>query len=360
MKTVVLSMSKQITVVGAGVIGLSAALVLAEQGFQVTVVAKNFPTDALTSEYTSPWAGAHFRPFPSKSESESREMKLTRITQKHFKKLTKSEPESSVRFVEGIEYFEAPDDYYKAIAKGYREEMDDFEVLPESELPTGCVLGTKYTTWVINSPHYIRYLQQKLTFKFGVKFIRMNLKSLKQVFEGFSSCSPIVINASGRGLQYNGGYDPKGQLIRGQTLLVRAPQNCPYLHKTITHQSKEGLWTFVIPRPLDGGIILGGTKQFNDYTTTPKEEDTQALISRAKILYPELFIDGQLDIRNINVGFRPARTGGIRLEVEKCPKGNVVHAYGAGGMGYELSYGMGQEVLKLVQNLSVPSRAAKL
>lgn len=347
-------MSKQIVVVGAGVIGLSAALVLAEQGYKVTVVAKNMPQDALTSEYTSPWAGAHFRPFPSKSETEAREMKFTRVTQEYFRELTKSEPQSSVRFIEGVEHFEAPDKYYQAIAKGYKEDMADFEVLPKSELPQGCVLGTKYTTWVINSPHYLDYLQRKLVFRYGVQFVRLDLISLEQVFDRFPGS--IVVNSSGRGLQYNGGYDPQGQLIRGQTLLVRAPPTCSYLHKTITHQSKEGLWTFVIPRPLDGGVILGGTKQLNDLTATPKEEDTQLLISRARVLYPELFIDGEIDIRNINVGFRPARIGGMRVDVEKCPKGTVVHAYGAGGMGYELSYGVGKEVLKLVESLPVRAK----
>lgn len=346
-------MSKVI-VVGAGVVGLSAALVLAENGYTVTVVARNLPTDPLSSEYTSPWAGAHFRPFPSRSVSDKREMRLTRRTQEYFKTLAKTEPWSSVKFVQGIEYFEAPDSYYSKISYGYSEDMEHFKVLSESEIPNGCKLGTQYKTWVLNSPHYIKYLQNKLMFKYGVQFHKQQVSSLQQVFEKF--LTNIVINCSGNGLQYDGSHDARCFPIRGQTLLVRAPPGCPYLEKTITHQGKDGSWTFVIPRPLDGGVILGGTKQPGDTHASPRVSDTEALVSRGQKFFPELFIDGELDIRNINVGFRPAREGGSRVEIELVTEGKIVHAYGAGGMGYELSYGMGQEVLKLVNSINVKSK----
>lgn len=342
-------MSKPVIVVGAGVVGLSCALVLSEKGYKVTVIARNLPTDALTAEYTSPWAGAHFRPQPSRSESDKKEMEMTRITQKYFQKLAVDEPYSSIKFVEGIEYFENPDSLIKDLGYGYTEDIEDFKVLDQKDLPEGSVFGTSYKAWTLNSPHYLRYLYNKLSFRYGVNFVRQLFDSLKDIFENYPKST--IINASGRGLQYDGGYDPQGFLIRGQTLLVRAPANCPYLEKTITHQSKDGLWTFVIGRPLDGGVILGGTKQVDISQTTPREEDTQALIARGKKLYPELFIDGELDIRNINVGFRPARKGGVRVEMEKKPEGNIIHAYGCGGMGYELSYGMAQKVFELFQTI---------
>lgn len=342
-------MTHHVVIVGAGVIGLTSAWLLCESGFDVTIVAEHFPNDGLNPQYTSPWAGAHFRPFPSKSESDKKEVELNRRTLSFFKQLSKENPESSVKFVKGIEYFEAPDDYYSSISSGYSEGIDNFKVLEKSELPNGCVLGTEYDAWVVNSPHYIRFLQQKLMFKYGVKFVRTKLESLKQVQGQFPKS--IIVNASGMGLQYSGDYDPQCFPIRGQTLLVRAPQTCSYFNKTITHQSKDGLWTFVIPRPLDGGIILGGTKQPNDLLSTPRDADTQSLIERGKKLYPELVINGELDIRGVNVGFRPARNGGSRVELERFGKCNVVHAYGAGGMGYELSYGMAEKVLEIVKGV---------
>lgn len=46
----------KITVVGAGVQGLTVALLLQKQGYEVTIIAKYLPGD-LNIEYTSPWAG---------------------------------------------------------------------------------------------------------------------------------------------------------------------------------------------------------------------------------------------------------------------------------------------------------------
>jgi len=51
---------KEIIVIGAGVVGLTTALKIQEQGtYRVTIVAETFPTDPKSSRYTSHWAGAH-------------------------------------------------------------------------------------------------------------------------------------------------------------------------------------------------------------------------------------------------------------------------------------------------------------
>ncbi|KAH9887230.1 hypothetical protein C8Q73DRAFT_713292 [Cubamyces lactineus] len=54
------SATKNIVVIGAGVVGLTTALKIQEKGgYRVTIVADTFPTDAKTIKYTSLWAGAH-------------------------------------------------------------------------------------------------------------------------------------------------------------------------------------------------------------------------------------------------------------------------------------------------------------
>ncbi|KFY00049.1 hypothetical protein O988_03550, partial [Pseudogymnoascus sp. VKM F-3808] len=51
-----------IVVVGAGVSGLTTALLLSKNpAYSVTIVAKHMPGD-YDIEYTSPWAGANFAP----------------------------------------------------------------------------------------------------------------------------------------------------------------------------------------------------------------------------------------------------------------------------------------------------------
>lgn len=59
---------------------------------------------------------------------------------------------------------------------------------------------------------------------------------------------------------------------------------------------------------------------------------------------------GSVTVLKDVVGRRPARHGGPRLERESIEGGKtLVHAYGLGGRGYELSWGIAQTVLKLVE-----------
>ncbi|KAF8626696.1 hypothetical protein AX15_004732, partial [Amanita polypyramis BW_CC] len=49
--------SKEITVLGAGVIGLTTAIIIQEKGgYNVTIVADHLPTDPKSINYTSHWA----------------------------------------------------------------------------------------------------------------------------------------------------------------------------------------------------------------------------------------------------------------------------------------------------------------
>jgi glycine/D-amino acid oxidase-like deaminating enzyme len=357
-----------IVIVGTGVLGLSTGLAICEclsEPFTLTIIGEYGPHDpdmnttlSNYTSYTSPWAGAHFRPFPSKSVQEYNEMLLTRITQKRFRQFAEENPETSIRFVKGAEYLEDPDHWYSNITTGWKNDMANFQVISK-DLPPGVKLGVKYDTWVVNSPLYLQFLYRKLANHYNVKFVKAKLTSLEEVNQ-FVAGNPIIINCSGTGLQYDGGYDKQCYPIRGQTLLIRPPKSNT-IEGTITHQLKDGKWTFCIPRPFDGGMILGGTKQVNDTNEKPKESDTKELIEGGRKLFPQLFQkDGSLDIMRVNVGFRPARNGGLNLSVEATWKTNhqnhVINNYGAGGMGYELSYGSGIKVVEGLQQLLIEQK----
>lgn len=45
------------------VIGLTAALVLAEAGYSVRIVARDLPEDSTSQQFASPWAGANWHSF---------------------------------------------------------------------------------------------------------------------------------------------------------------------------------------------------------------------------------------------------------------------------------------------------------
>ena len=55
-----------------------------------------------------------------------------------------------------------------------------------------------------------------------------------------------------------------------------------------------------------------------------------------------------LDVIRHNVGLRPFREGGARIEKERIQGVWVVHNYGHGGAGYQSSYGCAENVVQLV------------
>ncbi|GMF06950.1 unnamed protein product [[Candida] boidinii] len=348
-----MTQTNEIVIVGAGVIGLSCAYQLVLEGYKVTILSSHLPSISSKNPlYTSAWAGAHFRPFPSKSKAELRDYPLTRSSYKKFVEISEKYPESSIKFVEGFDYIEKHDPLYENISTGYAEELIDFKRLPQNELPKNVKFGAKYKTYVLNAPVYVQFLERKLRMEYNVTITQNEVSSLKEVFELYPKST--VVNCTGTGLQYNGGYDTDSYKIRGQTLLVRPPKGTPYFNKTVTHQMANGDWSFVIERPFDGGFILGGTKTLNSLNSQPDEEQTKSLLFNGEQRFPELMItdkNGQkkFDVLGINVGFRPARYGGVRIEREVIKGHNIVHCYGFGGSGYEMSWGAAEKVLDIIQ-----------
>lgn len=154
--------------------------------------------------------------------------------------------------------------------------------------------------------------------------------------------------------------------VRGQTVLIRAPWCTTTSHgdaSWIDRADNEELtalptWTgmsrvnsqgfrdmYILPRG-DGTFILGGTRLPNDWDETPRQTTTNKIIQRALHFMPFLAIPSkdesvkQVDIVGINVGLRPARSNGIRLErgqsIDEVP---VIYSYGYGGFGYQCSWG---------------------
>ena len=77
-------------------------------------------------------------------------------------------------------------------------------------------------------------------------------------------------------------------------------------------------------------------------------------------MYPDILNEqGEFDVIADIVGRRPTRTGGMRIEIEKRTgalgatgkEATVIHAYGAGGRGFEISWGVAEEVNKLAETL---------
>ncbi|KAI5459665.1 FAD dependent oxidoreductase [Mariannaea sp. PMI_226] len=357
-----------IVVVGAGIIGLTCALkiqaLLAHRGAarstDVLIVAKEWPTSIPgapiqhSADYASMWAGAHVRPIPASSPQLRREAKWLKQTVAELDRHLQSEPSAGISRLPGVEYLGTPPpEYERQDAQSFAEEtgLRGYRRYRDDELPEGIRLGYEYETYCINAPLYSGNLLRKFILQ-GGKTRQHDLKSEWEPY-CWGSHVALVINASGMGFG-----DPKSFPIRGQTVLT----NLSSAAKTITTQNADGTWSFIIPRGFNGGTVVGGTKEPNDWRVEPSLETRQRLLNSAKRIISEACSqsDAGSNVEDVQVikdvvGRRPAREGGMRVETEVKEvtggKKSVVHAYGAGGRGYEISWGVAIEVQRLVGEL---------
>lgn len=353
-------MPPRIIIVGSGILGLSIALEL-QQRFQhrspkshpsITIISAELPSQPSewiddpqrrpSPDYASMWAGAHYRPIPGASPQLRLEGQWAMDTFRRMRRIARDTPEAGVRLMPGIEYLEDPPEEYCRLRTGdcYAGEDDEFRVLDRAELPEGVTWGCRYNTYSLNAPHYSRWLLDQFLAG-GGRILHRKLARLEEAFTLSEDGSlSLVINCTGR----NFDQDDKMRIIRGQTLLVRNK-----FDKTITRQNRDGSWIFLIPRPF-AGTIIGGTKEPGDMEMKPRIETRRKLLEDCVRAFPE-FVARLEDFEVVldNVGRRPWRDGGVRLEKERIGEGKtVIHAYGAGGRGYELSWGIAQEVADLV------------
>ncbi|KAL1879976.1 hypothetical protein VTK73DRAFT_6556 [Phialemonium thermophilum] len=360
-------MPQHVVVIGAGVIGLSSAICLQEAGYSVTIVARDFPTpfeivDPQTQiNYTSPWGGAHNRwvpphPVPGPERDQAlREHALSLSTFKRMEALAAAQPAAGITFMPGIEYLESPGPEYVALTEVAAAElgMPGFRILRADEFPDARVAwGCEYRTWCVNPMVYCCFLLRQFVLR-GGRIFKRELRCPDEVFALHSDLGTVnaAVNASG-----NGFGDKNMSITRGQTCIVTNPCDA-----TVTRQNADGSWTFCVPRGFQGGTVIGGTKEPDNWDPEPSVDVRKTLLRRFAATYPRILdSSGKLQFVRDIVGRRPTRRGGLRLETERAVGGNVVvHAYGLGGRGYELSWGVAEEVVRLVRS-ELEGRASKL
>ena len=108
-----------------------------------------------------------------------------------------------------------------------------------------------------------------------------------------------------------------------------------------------------------GHTALGGSYEKRSQQE-PDEDLAERIMRRAIRVCPDLVPAGagieSLRVIRHQVGFRPYREGGPRVETERLTSSSgtelkVVHAYGVGGTGYQVSHGVAEEVISLITNM---------
>lgn len=300
----------RVIVVGAGVVGLTAAVRLLEAGHRVDVVARDLPL-----ETTSVVAGAVW--YPYLAFPRARVGDWGRTSYAVLDALSDTDPDAGVRMLEGTEVHRSrtPDPWWAdggpAIAR-------------QTALPPGYVDGWTFRAPVLDMPVHLQWLVGRVE-ELGGTITRMNLSALP-------THADVVVNCSGIGSRLLAG-DRSVVPIRGQVVVVeQVGLDRWWLDEGGEHP------TYVLPRERE--IVVGGTAVEGEWSRTPSPDAARDILERASVLVPAL--RGARVLRH-KVGLRPLRAA-VRVERQ----GDVVHCYGHGGAGVTLAWGCAEEVTRLV------------
>lgn len=179
---------------------------------------------------------------------------------------------------------------------------------------------------------------------------------LNHISEVTSTISPrvdLVVNCTGLGAAKLGGVEDKTVVpARGQIVVVRNDNGGKMLNLSGTSDGSDEA-CYVMTRAAGGGTVIGGSYQKGNWESQPDLNLAVRIMKRAVEACPAL-TGGKgieaLDVIRHGVGLRPVREAGTRVEKEKIGGLSVVHNYGAGGAGYQSSYGCAQAAVRLVED----------
>jgi D-amino-acid oxidase len=320
-----------VLVVGAGVVGLTTAICLAEQGLAVLVRAARPPADT-----TSAVAGAIWG--PHLVEDSERTAGWRRATLAVLRELA-TDPATGVRIASGIEATRGAPEPAPAEPgpPGWLAELGSAERCEPGRLPPGFGGGWHYRAPLAHMPTYLGYLRARLE-RAGGRLELGTVRSLAEAAEG--TAAGTVLNCTGVHARDLAG-DPELTAWRGQTVIAANP----------------GLTEFFIGLPGDGHelvylfphgdtVVLGGTQVAGDWNPEPVPAVADRILRDCAVVEPRLRDAAVLGHR---VGLRPVRPR-VRLEAARDRVGGplIVHNYGHGGAGVTLAWGCARAAAALV------------
>jgi D-amino-acid oxidase len=301
----------RVTVVGAGVAGLTTAVVLQRAGHDVTVVARQ--TGVAT---TSGVAGAVWLPY--RVGPPHRAVDWALCTRERLARIATEHPEAGVDLVDAFIVPESADELpWWAPAAGGLTRTD---AAPGME----GVAAFRMSVPRCDPRHYLPWLESAL----ARPVVVAGVVALDEV-EG-----DLVVNCAGLGARALTRDEALGASF-GQTVIVASDSLDPRV--MLSDDRDPGAMFYVIPRR--GEFVLGGCSIPVDADEAPTgdPELSRAILERCRSAG---FDPGS--VLHVRTGLRPVRPD-VRLERE----GRVIHNYGHGGAGYTLSWGCAEEVARL-------------
>lgn len=310
-------MHTKVTVIGAGVSGLTTAVVLQEAGYEVTVVAEFLPPGTNSDRAGAIW-------FPTRVGPPDRVAEWGKVAFERFESMAKVVG-AGVSMVELL-LLGSPDgaaeDLWKATLPGGK-----FRRAVEEERPAGFESGHVFRVPFIEPEIYLPYLMGR--------FLDANGEMVEQKVTALGAwqANGAVVNCAGLGAGPLTG-DRDIFPIYGHTVRISPLANPTHL---LNDGGPDAL-TYIFSRSQD--TLLGGTA-----TKDPNVDSDAAIegiLHRAAQLNPEFFSP---EVLGKSKGARPYRKS-IRLE---RGENGILHNYGHGGAGFTVSWGCAEEILRLLK-----------
>ncbi len=307
-------------VVGAGVVGLTTAISLAEAGLSTRVVAAEPP-----SVVTSVAAGAIWGPVRCGPDDRCYAWARTGL---QVLGALADEPSAGVHQAHGTEVAQTA-----ASPPAWAHLLPDLRLLAAAELPAGFSSGWAYTAPAVSMPVYLEYLLSRYA-GLGGSVEYATVPSLASVD------APVVVNCTGIGAR-SLVPDESVVPVRGQIVVVENPGISEFY---IDHGA-EDTPDYVYAFPHGDVVILGGTAEEGASDWAPRPEVSARIMRDCAAAFPALLGARVVTER---VGLRPCRPE-VRLEAEALSGGRVLwHNYGHGGAGVTLSWGCAGELTDAV------------
>ena len=248
---------KQIAILGAGVIGLSTAIILAERGAHVTVY-----TSATTPHTTSDVAGAQWSPAFTNGgntvEEQARYFRILANTYKRFGLMVGARYAVSLKpnyIADGFK------DGLQTVPDGILESPQRVERLPFSGATMG---GTVFNSWLIEPPIYMPALMADVRARGGT----IQKKSFDSLADIAGLSESIVDNCTGLGsakLFDDSDLTP----LKGQLVHLKPDTRMGYI--LLHHHG------YLFCR--NDVIVLGGSYEKGNFDATPDPAVTQKILT---------------------------------------------------------------------------------
>lgn len=309
----------RVAIVGAGVSGLTCAILFAEEGFETSVFAEEIGDRTNSAAAAAIW-------YPYDVGPGAKVVPWALISYGRFLELSR-DPQTGVSVIE-LRVFSrlgpiTPPDWAQPFAT---------RALAATEIPDVFASGFSIHVPLIETGKYLTYLASRLRKGGSVVTGAIRLRVLEEIDR---DCD-LVINCAGIGAR-DLVPDAEMEPHRGQVAIV-GKFDLPY-----AVVCDDPPLMYAIPR--SGDCVFGGTNDVSD-NREPDPAATARIIQECE----RVLGSSNSNLLRDRVGLRPCRHSGVRVEADKLPDGRtVIHNYGHGGSGFTLSWGCAQTVLELAR-----------